>query len=113
VRELLLVQQIKAGSSEHGKIMAQHQADFWKLYGDEFDLTEDDTVVVRSNPGIPVAKHIAELAKRQPAWVEGTKAAGGNAGGDGGARPNLSALNAAEVLKNPAAALAAARQKAA
>jgi hypothetical protein len=42
------------------------------------------------------------LAKARPEWVEGTKAAGGGAGGDmsaGSKGPSM--LTADEILKNP------------
>lgn len=55
--------------------------DFWKLHGDEFDLTSDGKVMVKAEPGKDIAKHVTGIVKSRPEWVQGTKAAGGGAGG--------------------------------
>jgi hypothetical protein len=86
--------------------------DFWKLHGDEFDLTADGKPMVKSEPGKDVAKHVAGIMKGRGEWVKGTKASGGGAGGTQQVvtTPTGSGANGVmtfdDVLKNPAAAVA-------
>lgn len=56
----------------------------WKLFGDEFDLTDDGQPIVKAEPGKAIDKHIADLAAAKPYLVKGTQASGGGAGGNRG-----------------------------
>lgn len=85
--------------------------DWWRLNSDSFELGEDDRPTVKDGKGKPVDKYIGEdLKKARPYLYEGTKAQGG--GGGGSARPGIGTggTSADDVLKNPAAALQAARE---
>jgi hypothetical protein len=55
--------------------------DYWKLYGDEFDLTADGKPMVKGKPGVDPKKHIESHKALQPGWVQGTQAGGGGAAG--------------------------------
>lgn len=79
-RTLLLDGAIKKLALEKG-VLAEKVGDFWKLRGDEFDLTDDGKPMVRGKPGLDPIKHIESLKKLNPEWVAGTKAAGGGAMG--------------------------------
>jgi hypothetical protein len=88
--------------------------DFWKLHGDEFDLTADGKPMVKDEPGKDVARHVQGILKTRPEWVQGTKASGG------GATPFTSTthgrglspggLTFEDMLKNPSAAIAVANE---
>lgn len=84
--------------------------DFWKLHGDEFDLTADGKPMVKSEPGKDVAKHVAGIMKGRGEWVKGTKASGGGAAGQHQITPTPGsgaggAMVFDDVLKNPTAAI--------
>jgi hypothetical protein len=55
--------------------------DFWKLHGDEFDLTADGKPMVKGKPGADPKKHIESLKAVRPEWVQGSQAGGGGAAG--------------------------------
>jgi hypothetical protein len=86
--------------------------DFWKLHGEEFDLTSDGKPMVKAEPGKDVQKHVAAIAKTRTEWVQGTRAAGGGAGGStttpgaGG----TGGVTFEELLKNPGTAVAQANE---
>lgn len=89
--------------------------DFWKLHGDEFDLTSDGKPMVKAEPGKDVLKQVSVIIKTRPEWVQGTKAAGGGAGG---AQPRMSTdgrsssgLTFDDLLKNPGSAIAVANEQ--
>lgn len=56
----------------------------WKLFGDEFDLTDDLTPIVKADPAKKLEQHIADLAAAKPYLVKGTAASGGGASGNRG-----------------------------
>jgi hypothetical protein len=88
--------------------------DFWKLHGDEFDLTTDGKPMVKSEPGKEVAKHVAAIAKGRSEWVKGTRASGGGGGGHRAAdQPNgsPSGVTFEDLVKNPAAAVTFANEQ--
>ena len=95
--------------------LADKVDDFWKLHGDEFDLTTDGKPMVRAEPGKDPAKHVASIVKKRAEWVQGTKASGGGAGGQhippttgsgqGGA------ITFEDLVKNPAMAVAQANEQ--
>lgn len=84
--------------------------DFWKLHGDEFDLTDDGKPMVKDKPGTDVAKHVAAIAKTRSEWVKGTQ---GDGGGTGGTvtkpGPKGTGPTPEEIIKNPGLALQQAR----
>jgi len=90
--------------------------DFWKLHGEEFDLTADGKPMVKAEPGKDVAKHVGAICKLRNEWMQGTRAAGGGASGtsalaaapgsgDGGA------LTFEDVVKRPERAISAANEQ--
>jgi hypothetical protein len=82
IRALKLNDRVKALFSA-AEFVSTDQA--WKLFGEEFDLTDDGQPVVKAHPGKDVAKHVGELAAANPHLVKGSRAAGGGAnGGKGG-----------------------------
>jgi hypothetical protein len=90
------------------------ESDFWKLHGDEFDLSADGKPIVRAEPGKDVAKHVGAICKQRPEWMQGTRATGGGAGG----LPNApvgsgpaGAVTFEDLVKNPAAAIAQANNQ--
>lgn len=88
--------------------------DWWRLNSDAFELSEDDQPTVKDGKGKPVDKYIGEdLKKARPYLYEGTKAQGG--GGGSPARPGIGSVgtSAEDILRNPSAALQAARGTAA
>lgn len=108
VRVLRLDNAVKAMAAKAG-ILADHLGDFWKLYGEEFDLSEDRKPLVKGRLGVEVEKHVAELVKKQPGWLQGTRATGGGAGGMMGAGGGAGGVPFDAIKANPAEALAAAR----
>jgi hypothetical protein len=55
--------------------------DFWKLHGDEFDLTAEGKPMVKGKPGVDPVKHVEGLKAVRPEWVQGSQAGGGGAAG--------------------------------
>lgn len=53
----------------------------WKLFGEQFDLTEDGQPIVKDAPGTSLDAHIAKLAEAHPYLVKGSQIAGGGAAG--------------------------------
>jgi hypothetical protein len=111
-RELKLNNVIKGMFSGAGAV-ASRVDDFWKLHAEEFDLTSDGKPMVRDEPGKDVAKHIAGIMKNRAEWVQGTKASGSGSGGyQSTTAPQSSGpLTFEDLVKNPAAGLAAANER--
>jgi hypothetical protein len=106
-RTLKLDVQVKALAGKHGVIGAELEH-WWGLHGSKFDLTSDGKPVVKGKEGVTLEKFIGEdLKKTTPYFYEGTKAAGGGAAGI--TTGSGAGTSADDVLKNPGAALAAAR----
>lgn len=53
----------------------------WKLFGEQFDLTEDGQPIVKDAPGTSLDAHIAKIAEAHPYLVKGSQIAGGGAAG--------------------------------
>jgi len=95
------------------KFLGAKLDDLFALHGSEFDLTDDRKLMVKGKPGIDPKKHMESLAKLRPEWVEGTKAAGGGAGGTSVGNPGTAAMSVEDAMKNPGALFAAANAAAA
>lgn len=108
LREATLNNVVKQLFREAGAVKGRHE-DFWKMHGDEFDLTADGKPVVKAEPGKDIAKHVAAICKSRPEWMQGTKASGGGAGGSQIVAPTGSGPNGAlsfdDMLKNPGLAV--------
>ena len=79
-KNLLLDSVVQRMAGEAG-FLPTKLGDFWKLHGDEFDLTTDKKPMVKGKPGLDPKKHIEALKAVRPEWVQGSQAAGGGAGG--------------------------------
>lgn len=80
VRELTLNDRVKAMFAKAEFVDADAA---WKLFGDQFDLTEDGSQpVVKGKEGVSLDAHIAQLATAYPYLVKGTQASGGGASGN-------------------------------
>jgi hypothetical protein len=91
------------------KVLADKREKLFRLHEGEFDLTADGKPMIKGHPETDVTKHIAALVKGYPEWVEGTKAAGGGAGGI--QKPGSGDGTAGDaVVKDPQAALRAAHE---
>jgi len=88
--------------------LGKHQDDYWKLYGDEYELSDKGAVMVRGRPGVDPKAHAEAHAKLQPAWTQGTQAGGGGAAGIMTPKPGASSA-ADAVVANPEQALSQAR----
>lgn len=109
VRGLKLDSQVKKLALEHG-VRAERVDAWWRLFGDRFDLTDDGKPMVADKPGIEVTKLITgDLKKEMPDFYTGTQAAGGGAGGIQKNGQLVAGTGADDVIKNPGAALQAAR----
>lgn len=111
-RALKLDNKVKALFKQHGALETKVD-DFWKLHGDEFDLTSDDKPMVKSEPGKDIVKHVQSILKARSEWAVGTKATGGGSNGGNTTRPSGSSqggLTFDEVVKNPSMAIAAANE---
>jgi hypothetical protein len=111
-RTLKLTNVVKQMFKE-GRAVKGREDDFWKLHGDEFDLTSDGKPMVKNEPGKDVAKHVAAIMKQRPEWVQGTSARGGGAGGTTGAGTQgggSGTVSFEDLLKNPGAAVASANE---
>ena len=79
--------------------------DFWKLHGDEFDLTSDGKPMVKAEPGKDVLKHVQTITKARNEWTVGTKASGGGAGGSTGTQQQINGtiggVTFEDIVKNP------------
>ena len=97
-----------------GGALATKIDDFWKLHGDEFDLTADGKPMVKNEPGKDVARHVQGILKTRGEWVQGTKAAGGRSNALPSTTPasglNPGGLSFEDVIKNPATAIAVANE---
>jgi hypothetical protein len=108
-RALKLDAKVKALALKTG-VIGEHVDAWWKLHGDKFDLMDDGTPVVKGKEGVSLEKFIGGDCKTETGYLyEGTKAAGGGAHGDGGAKPTAGATSFADLLSNPTAALQTAR----
>jgi hypothetical protein len=114
-RRIKLVEVVKSEFRKHGALDKRTE-DFWKMHGDEFDLTADGKPMVKAEPGKPLDKHVQSILKQRPEWVQGTKAAGGGAGGttspsltSGGSGPG-GKVTFEDLVKNPATAIAQANE---
>ncbi len=113
VRGLKLDSKVKAlfkdGGALEGKV-----GDFWKLHGDEFDLTADGKPMVKNEPGKDVARHVQSILKGRQEWVRGTKATGGRDTSLPTSTPsqglNPGGITFEDMVKNPAAAIAVANE---
>lgn len=101
-RKLKLTDVVKGQFRTAGALPAKLD-DFWKLHGDEFDLTSDGKPMVKAEPGKDIAKHVTAIVKSRPEWVQGTKAAGGGAGGitTPGGGTNGSGPTFEDLVKSP------------
>lgn len=115
VRTLKLDSKVKEMFKAGGALDA-HIGDFWKLHGDEFDLTSDGKPMVKAEPGKDVARHVQGILAGRKTWVQGTKATGG--GSTAGsttskAAPGLNpgGISFDDMVKNPAAAIAVANER--
>lgn len=112
-RDLKLDSKVK-GMFRDGGALTGKVDDFWKLHGDEFDLTSDGKPMVKNEPGKDVSKHVQAILKTRSEWVKGTKASGGR-DSVSTTTPNNSdvargGLTFEEMVKNPAAAIAVANE---
>lgn len=105
-RSLKLDNGVKKVAGEVG-FLGERLDDFWKLHGEEFDLTSDGQPMVKGKPGVDVRKHIEGIAQKRKEWVKGTEGDGGGAGGGGGQIKGTAEAKA--VLANPTETLRAAR----
>jgi len=96
-----------------GKGIPEKNASFWKLHGDEFDLTDDGKPMVKGKPGQDVKKHVETLMKTVPEWVQGTRATGSGQTGMLSKPAEDAGGDADKRVLNPAALLAEANIKAA
>lgn len=109
IRTLRLDNQVKALAAKHG-VRAEKLDQWWRLNSDRFDLTDDGKPMVKGTPGVEVQKFIeGELKKEVPEFYAGTQAAGGGAGGMQRDGKLIGGTSSDDVLKNPSAALNAAR----
>lgn len=112
-RTLKLDSKVKALFKDGGAL-ANKIDDFWKLHGDEFDLTADGKPMVKAEPGKDVARHVQAILKTRAEWVQGTKAAGGRTAAFPNSTPsaglNPGGLTFEDVMKNPASAIAVANE---
>lgn len=110
-RALKLDNQVKALAGKHG-VRAERIEAWWRQFGDRFDLTDDGKPIVKDHPGTDVAKFISgDLKKELPDFYTGTQAAGGGAGGMQKDGWLVGGTTAEDIMKNPEAALQAARDK--
>lgn len=79
-RNLKLDHNIKRLAAEAG-FLGTKVDDYFKLHGDEFDLTTDGKPMVKGKPGVDVKKHIEGHKALRPEWVQGSQAGGGGAAG--------------------------------
>ncbi len=106
-RQLRLDEKVKAMAAKQG-VFAERLEDFFKLYGDDFDLTDDGEPMVKGKPGIDPAKRVAEQVKLQPGWVQGSKADGSGTGGDKtGGDLGTGKMTEKDLLAHPDRAIAA------
>jgi len=110
-RELKLNNVVKSQFATAGALKNRLD-DFWKLHGEEFDLTADGKPMVRAEPGKDVAKHVAAIMKGRPEWVQGTKAAGSGSGVQSTTAPQSSGpMTFEDIVRNPTAAIAGANER--
>lgn len=110
-RTLKLDNAVKAVmGAEDVKVRSARMDALWRLIGDRFDLTDDGKPMVKANPGVEVKKYLAETVKKEyPEFYEGTAGSGG--GAREGSQNRSAAVSADDILKNPGAALQAARSQ--
>lgn len=81
IRSMKLDSQVKAAAVKAGVI---DEADFWKICGDDFDLSEDGKPFWKSDPTLDISKAILSYKKDKGHLFKGTQATGGGAGGSSG-----------------------------
>jgi len=113
-RALKLTNVVKVMFKDAGAVKGR-QDDFWKMHGDEFDLSTDGKPIVKAEPGKDIAKHVAAICKSRPEWMQGTRAGGGGAGGLTAQPPPTGsgpagAVTFEDLVKSPAAAIAQANE---
>jgi hypothetical protein len=108
LRGLKVDTKVKEIALKHG-VRSDRIEQWWRLNGHHFDLTADGkAVVVKGQEGTSVDKHVTTLKTETPEFYVGTLATGGSA--TGGGTTSASSAGKIDVLKNPSAALAAARE---
>jgi hypothetical protein len=107
-RQLKLDQKIKAQMLEKG-VLGQHVDDLFKLTFEEYDLTDNDTPMLKNHPGKDIGVFIEDTLKpRYKTWFKGTQGDGGGAGDHLHGAPKVG-TTAEDVLANPAGAMESAR----
>lgn len=108
VRELTLDTQVKAQAAKLG-VIGSEIPKWWKLHGENFDLTTDGKPIVKGQEGVSMEQYIGTTLKKDtPYLYEGTKATGSGAPGSG-PTPTPGLTTGDDILKNPAYALQQAR----
>lgn len=110
-RKIFLEDRVKAEALKNG-VTGNRIEQWWRLYQDRFDLTDDKKPMVKGRPGIEVTKLITgDLKEETPEFYEGSKMGGGGAAGDHTAGTGGAKVEADELMKNPTAALSRARER--
>ena len=101
LRDLQLDSRVKSLALKNG-VRAERVDQWWKLHGDQFDLTEDGTAVVKASPTSDVAKYIAgDLKKALPDFYEGSKGDGSGAAGSHGGAGGSGSITWEQIEKDP------------
>lgn len=111
-RSLLLDSRVKALALKNG-VLPERVDDWWALNSGRFDLDDSEEPIVKDGKGKAIKEYISgDLKKERPYLYEGTKGGGGGAGGDHSGPGGLKhGTSAEDILKNPGAALSAARDQ--
>jgi len=97
--------------SEKGGVRKERFGKFEKLYGDDFDVNDTGTLIVKGKPNADVLKQIQSYKTDFPEVFVGNGGSGGNAPGNTGpSAPNTGAPTLESLLKNPASGLEFANQ---
>jgi hypothetical protein len=96
--------------SKAGSVRQDRASAWWHQHGHKFELSSDGKPTVKGRPGLDVLKYISgDLKAELPELYVGSQAAGGGAGGGGG-KGTQTTTSFDDLMKNPAAALTAARE---